>query len=72
MIFLVLWIATAIGVAAYLDRLAGLLRPFTLGFFVPPVVLTVIACVTGRLGQQIALLGLIVHAVLITFAFYRP
>jgi len=71
LVFLVMWLATAIGVAAYLDRLGGLLRPFPLAFFVPPVILTIIGCMTRRRGQQIALLGLIVHVVLITWAFYR-
>lgn len=69
LVFVVMWVATAVGIAAYMDRLGGLLRPHTLAFFVPPVVLTIIACATSRRGQKIALLGLIVHAVVITWAF---
>ena len=72
LVFVVMWLATAIGIAMYMGRVSGLLRPFPVAFFIPPVALTLIACTTARRGQQIALLGLILHSVIITWAFYRP
>jgi hypothetical protein len=67
LVFLLVWIATAVGIAMYMDRLARLLGPFPLAFFMPPLLFTIIACMTRRRGQEIALIGLIVHVIVITW-----
>jgi hypothetical protein len=71
LVFVLMWLATAVGIAMYMDRVARLLEPFPLAFFVPPILLTGLACMTRRRGQEIAVVGLIVHVIAITWAASR-